>query len=78
MVIDRVGHRVLRVSLAVPVIIDYQISRQPHKPVRQVALFGVILIQSLVDPDKYLLSQVLGSGDAGRKPIRQIKDPPGE
>ena len=52
MVVHGVGHRILRVPLAMPVIIDYQIAGQPHQPVRQVALFGVVLVERPVDADK--------------------------
>jgi hypothetical protein len=59
-VIHRVRHRVLRVSLAMAIIVDYQIAGETHKPVREIALFWIILIQRAVDAYENILRQVLG------------------
>ena len=38
MVVHRIGHRILRISLPMAVIVDYQIAGKPHKPICKVAL----------------------------------------
>ena len=78
MIVHRVRHRILRIPLPVPVIVNYQISREPHQPIRKVALFRVVLVERLVDPDENFLCQVLGPVDARGKSVSQIKYSPRE
>jgi hypothetical protein len=54
-IIYRIGHRVLRISLTMPIVVDYQISRESHQPVRQIALFGVVLIERSVNANENFL-----------------------
>jgi hypothetical protein len=75
-VFNVVGVRILRIALAVPVIVNYQISRQPHQPVRQIALFGVVLIERAVNADENFLRQIFRRFDARRKTIGEIENPP--
>lgn len=75
MVIDRVRHRILRIALSMSVIIDYQVSREPHKPVRQISLLGVVLVERSVDSDEDLLCQVFGRVWIGCKSVCEIKYP---
>ena len=76
MVVDRVGHRVLRIPLTVAVIVDYQIPRQPHQPIGKIALLRVVLVERPVDSDKDFLRQVLGRFGARREPVGEVEDPP--
>jgi hypothetical protein len=59
-----------------PVIVNYQISGEPHQPIRQIALFGVVLFERAVNPYKYFLSQILSRFDARRETKSEIKNPP--
>ena len=76
MIIDGVCHRILRITLAVPVIVNYQIAGQPHQPVRKVALLRIVLIERSVNADENFLRQVLGRLNVRRKAVREIEDPP--
>jgi hypothetical protein len=76
MVVDSVGHRILRITLAVPVIVDYQIPSEPHQPIRQVALFRVVLIQSAVDAYENLLGKVFGRLGVRCKAVSEVEYPP--
>jgi hypothetical protein len=77
-IVHSVRHRVLRIALSMPVVIDYQIPREPHQPVRQIALFGVVLIERAVDADENFLSQVFGGIGVGCKTVREIEYPSGK
>ena len=76
-IVNSVCHRILRIALAVPVIVDYQISGKPHEPIRKVALFRVGLLKRLVDADKNVLGEVLGRIDARGKTVSEVEDSPG-
>jgi hypothetical protein len=64
--------------LAVPVIIDYQISRQPHQPIRQIALFRIVLKERTVNSDEDFLREVLGSLDIRGETVCKIENPSGK
>src|ERR1035437_1738210 len=73
-IVDGAGHRVLRITLAVPVIVNYQVAGEPHQPIRKIALFGIVLIERLINTYKNILCKVLGGIDARCEPVRQVKD----
>jgi len=77
-VVHRIGHRILRITLAVPVIVDYQIACEPHQPIREISLFGVVLVKRPIYADENILRQVLCGVGTGGKAICEIKDPPGK
>jgi hypothetical protein len=60
MIIHRIGHRVLRIPLTMTIVVDYQVPREPHQPVRQITLFGVVLIERSVNSDENFLGKILG------------------
>jgi hypothetical protein len=76
MIVNSVRHSVLRISLTVTVIVDDQISCKPHKPIRKVTLFRIVLIQRPVNTDKDFLCQIFGRLYARGKTISKVKDPP--
>jgi hypothetical protein len=59
-------------SLSLAVIINYQITRQPHQPVLQIALFRVVLIQRAVHPYKNFLGQIFSRIGAGGKSVGKV------
>ena len=77
MIVHRICHRILRVTLTMTVIVDYQISGQPHQPIREVALFRIVLIKRLVDANENILGQIFGGIDAGGKSVSEVEDPSG-
>jgi len=77
-VVHRICHRILRISLPMAVIVDYQISGQTHQPVCEVALFGVVLIQSSIDPDEYFLRKILCRIGVRCESIGEVEDPAGK
>ena len=78
MVIYRLCHRILRVSLPMAVIVNYQVAGQPHQLIRKVALSGVILVQSAVNTYKNLLRKVFRPFSIRRKPVSKVEDTPRE
>src|SRR5882724_8184770 len=69
-----VGLIVMGCALPLSVVVDNQIARQPHQPILQVALFGVVLFQRSIDPNKNFLSQILGSVCSRSKSVGQVID----
>src|SRR6266496_4217156 len=67
----------MRCALPFAVIIDNQITCQPHQPLLQVTLLGVILIQRTINPDKNFLSQVFSCVSPGRESVSEIIDSSG-
>ena len=78
MIIHRIGHRVLRIPLTMAVVVDYQIPCEPHQPVRQVTLFGVVLIKCSVDANENFLGEILCRVRVRCESISEIEDPPRE
>jgi signal transduction histidine kinase len=74
MIVDRVGHRVLRIPLSMAIVVDDQIPRQPHQPIREITLFGVVLIEGPVDADENLLREILGRVGIRSKSVSEIED----
>lgn len=68
---------VVRGPLAFAIIINDQITRQPHQPVLQIALARIVLIQRAVNSNKNFLRQIFSSVGARGKAIGQIVDAPG-
>ena len=68
---------IVRRALAFAVIIDNQITRQPHQPVLQITLLGVVLIQRTINPNKNFLSQIFGGVGAGSEAVGEVIDAPG-
>src|SRR6266581_4515885 len=66
---------VLRRALSLSVVVNNQIPRQPHQPVLQVALPGVVLIEGAINPYEYFLGQVFGGVCSGGKSIGEIVNP---
>ena len=75
MIIDGVGHRVLRVPLPVPVIVDYQIACEPHQPICEVALLRVVLVERAVNANKNILCEIFRRVDARGKAVREVEYP---
>ncbi len=76
MVFNIVGVRILRVTLAMTVIVDYQIAREPHQPIRQITLFGVVLFERFENADENFLRQIFRLLDARRETVGEIEDSP--
>jgi hypothetical protein len=74
-IIDGVGHRILRIPLTMPIVVDYQISRETHQPVRQVTLFRVVLIEGPVYANEDFLRKIFGSIGIRSEPVSEIEDP---
>jgi hypothetical protein len=74
MVVDRIGHRILGITLPVAVIVNYQIAGETHQPIREIALFRIVLVQCPIDAYENFLGQILGGIRARRKPVREIED----
>ncbi len=53
-----VGVIIVRCALSFAVIVNDQITRQPHQPVLQVTLLGIVLIQRTVNPYENFLRQI--------------------
>lgn len=68
---------VMRGPLTFSVVVDDQVTCQPHQPVLQIALPRIVLIQRSVNSNKNLLCQILGRIRARGKAIGQIVDSPG-
>src|SRR6185503_9043610 len=62
----------MRSALALPVIVDDQVASQPHQPVLEITLLGVVLIQRTVNPDENFLSQIFGCVGSGGEAVREI------
>ena len=77
MIIYRIGHRVLRISLTMAIVVDYQIPREPHQPVRQVTLFGVVLIKRSINANENFLGEILRRVGIGCEPVGEIENPSG-
>ena len=75
MIIHRIGHRVLRIPLAMAIIVDYQVSREPHQPVRQITLFGIVLIERSVNSDENFLGKILGRVGVRCESVGEIEYP---
>ena len=75
MIIHRIGHRVLRIPLTMTIVVDYQIPREPHQPIRQIALFGVVLIKSPIDANENFLGEILGRIGIRGEAISEIEYP---
>jgi hypothetical protein len=76
MIFNIVGAGILRVTLAMPVIVNYQVSGEPHQPVRQIALLGVVLLKRSVNSDKNFLGQIFRRFDARCKSKGEIENSP--
>src|SRR5215210_4037370 len=68
---------VVRCALALAVIVDNQVTREPHQPVLQITLLGVVLIQRTVNSNKNFLSQIFCGICARREAISEIVDAAG-
>jgi len=77
-IIDGIRHRILRIPLTMSIVIDYQVPRQPHQPVREIALFGVVLIERAVDANEDFLREVFGGVRIRCEPVCEIENPPRE
>src|SRR6267378_4989372 len=73
-ILQIVGRFVLWCSLPLAVVVNYQISGQPHQPVLQVALLRIVLFKGSIDPDKDFLGQVFRGVSAGCEPVGKIVD----
>jgi hypothetical protein len=73
-IIAGIGRR----TLPFPVVIDYQIPSQPHKPIRKIPDVGIVLLERPVNPYEYFLRQVFGRRVARRESVGQIVDSAGE
>src|SRR6185503_3523514 len=62
----------MRSALALPVIVDDQVASQPHQPVLEIALLGVVLIQRTVNPDENFLSQIFGCVGTGGEAVGEV------
>src|ERR1041384_5500064 len=76
MIVNRVRHRILRVTLEMAIFVNYQFSDEPHKPIRKIALFRIILVKRPVDAYKNFLRQVFGCLRTRGESVRQIEYPP--
>src|SRR5947209_7660345 len=69
------GGGVLRRALSLAVVVNNQIPRQPHQPILQVTLLGVVLIEGTINPYEYFLGQVFGGVCSGGKSIGKVVNP---
>jgi len=76
MIIDGVSHRILRITLPMAVIVNYQIAGESHQPIRKVALFCIVLVERTVDAYENLLREIFGSVGARGETVCEIEDPP--
>ncbi len=60
------------------VVIDDQVSSQSHEPVGEITGLRIVLIKRAVDPNKDLLSKILGLFVTSTETIGKIVDTPGE
>jgi hypothetical protein len=56
MIGEVVGLIVVGSALSLSIVVDNQIACQPHQPILQVTLFGVVLFQRSIDSNKNFLS----------------------
>src|SRR5262245_49422415 len=67
----------MRRSLSFPVIVNDQVTSQPHQPVLQIALLWIVLLQRPVNPYKDFLGQIFGSVGSGGKSVGKVIDAAG-
>ena len=62
-------------ALPLAIIVDDEISREPHQPVLQITLFRIVLIQGTVNANKDFLRQVFRRIGARSEAISEVIDP---
>ena len=67
----------MRRALALPVVVDNQIARQPHQPILQVSLFSVVLFQRSIDSYENFLRQILGCFCSRSESVSEVIDSSG-
>src|SRR5436853_5980576 len=63
---------ILRGALSLAIIVNDEIAGQPHQPVLQISLLGIVLVERAVDANKNFLRQIFGRVSARRKPISEV------
>jgi len=76
MIIDGISHRILRITLPMAVIINYQITGESHQPIGEVALFCIVLVERPIDAYENLLREIFGGVGARGETVCKIKDTP--
>src|ERR1041384_298435 len=61
--------------LSFAIVINDQVARKAHQPVRKVAERRIVLVERTINPNEDLLRQVFRATVARSEPIRQIVDP---
>src|SRR5215813_8284291 len=63
-----------RGSASPAVIVNHQISGEPHQPVGQITGLRVILVQGAVDAHEYFLRQILDRFVTSGEPVCEVED----
>src|SRR6185503_5253478 len=64
-------------SLSFPIVVNYQVTSQPHQPVLQITLLRIVLIQRAVDSYENLLSQIFCGIGTRSKSVGKVVDASG-